>query len=45
MAYNVANGKKKDFFVDKEIYPFIKDTMRTRAYFYGINVIFYYKFR
>jgi len=38
MAYNSLNGKNKDFFVDKEIFPFIKDTIRTRAYFIGINV-------
>lgn len=38
MAYNISNGKNKDFFVDSEVFPFIKDTMRTRAYYLGINV-------
>ncbi len=38
MAYNLSNGKKKNFFIDKEIFEFIKDTMKTRAYYFGINV-------
>jgi len=44
MAYNISNGKHKDFFVDKEIFPFIKDTIRTRAHYVGINVIKILKF-
>lgn len=38
MAYNISNGKKHNFFVDMEVYPFIRDTLKTKAYYMGIKV-------
>ena len=39
MAYNLHNGKKKDFFVQSNLFPFIKDVIKTRAHYIGINLI------
>jgi glycine dehydrogenase len=39
LSYNINGGKKKDFFIDKSVYPFIKDTIKTRAHYLGINII------
>jgi glycine dehydrogenase len=39
IAYNMSSGKKKDFFVSNNLFPFIKDTIKARAYYLGINVI------
>jgi glycine dehydrogenase len=39
LAYNTHNGKRKDFFVSDRVFPFIKDVLRTRAHYLGINII------
>lgn len=39
LAHAVAGGKKKDFFISENLFPFIKDTIRSRAYYLGINII------
>lgn len=39
LAHSVSGGKKKDFFVAENLFPFIKDTIRSRAYYLGINLI------
>jgi glycine dehydrogenase len=39
MAFNLSNGKKKDFFVSSSIFPNIKDTLRARAHYLNINII------
>jgi glycine dehydrogenase len=38
LAYNVSNGKKKTFKISENLFPFIKDTIRSRAHYLGINV-------
>ena len=39
MAYSITGGKKKDFFVSENVFPHIRDTIRTKAHYLGINVI------
>jgi len=39
LAHSVSGGKKKDFFVAETLFPFVKDTIRSRAYYIGINII------
>lgn len=39
IAFNFFKGKRTDFFVAKNTYPFIKDILRSKAYFLNINVI------
>jgi glycine dehydrogenase len=39
MAFNVTGGKKKDFFISENIFPYIKDTIRARAHYIGINIV------
>lgn len=39
MAFNITGGKKKDFFISENVYPFIKDLIRAKAHYIGINII------
>lgn len=39
LAYSTAGQKKKSFFISDSVYPFIKDTIKTRAHYLGINII------
>jgi glycine dehydrogenase len=39
IAYNMSSGKKKDFFVADNLFPFIRDTIKARAHYLGINII------
>jgi glycine dehydrogenase len=39
MAYNLHNGRRKDFFVSSNLFPFIKDVIKSRAHYIGINII------
>ncbi len=39
MAFNSLKQKRKDFFVANNLYPFIKDILRSKAYFLNINII------
>lgn len=39
LAYNVNNGKKKTFLISENLFPFIKDTIKSRAHYLGINVV------
>jgi glycine dehydrogenase len=39
MAFSLHGGKKKDFFVSAETFPFIKDTIKARGHYLGINII------
>lgn len=39
LAHGQFNGKRKDFFVSNGVFPFIKDTIKTKAYYLGINII------
>jgi len=39
LAHAVSGGKRKDFFVSENLFPFIKDTIKSRAYYMGINII------
>ena len=39
IAYNFYNGKKTDFFLSHDTFPYVKDVVRTRAKFIGINLI------
>ena len=38
MANTIVSGKK-DFFVSENVFPHIRDTIRTRAHYLGINVL------
>lgn len=42
ISFSHHKEKKTDYFIDSDIFPFIKDTIRTRAYFLGINVMAFY---
>jgi glycine dehydrogenase len=39
MSYNLHNGRKKDFFVSNQLFPYIKDVIKSRAHYIGINII------
>lgn len=39
LAHTLSGGKKKDFFVAESLFPFIKDTIKTRAFYLKINII------
>lgn len=39
MAYNLHNGRRKDFFLSSNLFPFIKDVIKSRAHYIGINII------
>jgi glycine dehydrogenase len=39
LAFNSLKQKRKDFFVSSNIYPFIKDLLRSKAYFLNINIV------
>ena len=40
LAYSHLNGKRKEFFVDNDVYPFVKELIETRASKIGIKVIY-----
>ena len=39
LSYNYHKGKKKDFFIDKNIYPHVKEILKSRAKVMDINII------
>lgn len=39
LAHGIAGGKKKDFFIAEGLFPFIQDTIRSRAHYLKINLI------
>lgn len=39
MAYSIGGSKRKTFFVAENVFPFIKDTIKSRAYYLGIQII------
>jgi glycine dehydrogenase len=39
LTYNYHKGKKKDFFIDENIYPHVKEIVKSRAKVMDINII------
>lgn len=39
MACNIADFKKKKFFIDKDLFPYIKKCLRTKAHFLKIEIV------